>query len=904
MLWSVLCVAVLAALAAASQAFSAEIAATDRVAAVKITGLTTINEQEVRDVIEIAPGDPFSLESVDAAVSRLRKWGVFDAIDVYPSMSPEGVIIDFNLEEATIVASIELSGNYPFIETKIRKYFTLHAGDIYTHDSIEEQIDRIKEFYLRQGYVGTDVFVEEERRPDDNQVLLTFHIRRGDLLRYREIQVEGNHAFPLGRFVSVINTWKPFSEQRLRASIRDLKDVYHSHGYPRAKISIKRKHIDFDALKVDLTLEVNEGPHVVVVFPGHHRTGTRLLRKTITIFKEGSIDQYEIEASEDAIKELLKNRGYPNAQVTSEQHQRHDGTIVIAFNVEEGPASLIRKLSLEGNRDVSSGEIKENMRNREMSISRQGAYLPEAMPQDDEQIYNVLKRKGFLDAKVGDWEVKPSDQGFALNVTVPIDEGPRTMVSEVQFAGDSSFSDKKLLDVLKIKPGKPLDEPGLPDDQERLARFFSDNGYPYATVQQSWERDAEGGAIIRYDIEEGPLVRIGHILIVGDVLTSQKAIKRAMDIGEGDPFSYRKIVDSQLNIRRLGPFDLVSIETIGISERKDTVHLKVKVEEQKPFLIDVGLSYSTQESITGTLSFSNINAFGWAKTNSLKLTAGKKLSRAEIAWLDPRFLGSSIEMATSGWVQYKQQPAYTFMQIAGAVGWAKRFSRLGFSVRWELDRNYFVEGDSTAADADSLRDSTISNLALFTSYDRRDSFSEPTKGFFTGAGVNIYDEIKGANANFVKFTWQFEYDQKIINPLVLSTALRFNRIQDIGNNVSVPTNELLFLGGNDTIRGFDLDSLGPVDANGKATGGRTRWIVNEELRIGLFKHFGAVIFYDMGSLTNDFSEINATTIRNSIGFGLRYLTPVGPIRAEYGFKLDKGTNEGIGKFHFTFGYVF
>jgi len=899
-----LCVALLAALAIANAAALAQKADGEQVAEVKISGLVNLDEKAVRDIIDISPGDSFSLERVDIAVERLRKWGIFDAIDVYPSASPEGIVLVFNLEEATVVASIDITGNYPYIETKVRKYFTLHAGDIYTPDSVQEQVDRIKEFYLRQGYVGTEVYVEEERRPDENQLVLTFHIRHGDLLRYRKIAVEGNHAYPRGRFASVVNPLKPFSEQRLRQSLRDLKELYQNHGYPRAKITVKDKHIDFEALRIDLTLAVNEGPHVAAIFTGQHRVSGRRLKKTITIFKEGSIDQYEIESSEDAIKALLRSRGYPDAQVSSKQSERPDGTIVIAFNVDEGPAQQIRVLKFEGNRDVGSKELRTNITNREMSFSRNGAYFPEAVQDDDEQMTAVLRRKGFLEGRVGEWDVKPSKQGFALDVAVPIEQGPQTIVGAVDFAGNDSFDKKKLLDALKIRPGKPLDEPGLPDDRERLVKFYADHGHPYATAQQGWEHDDNGRAVIRYNISEGPLVRVGDILIVGDVLTSQKAIKRAMDIKEGDPFSYKKIVDSQLNIRRLGPFDLVSIETIGISERKETVHLKVKVEEQRPFLIDMGLTYSTDNSMTGTLAFSNINAFGWAKTNSLKLTAGRKLSRAEVAWLDPRFVGSSVEMATSAWIQYQQQPAYTYMQMAGAIGWAKRYSQLGFNVRWELDRNYFVEGDSTAADADSLRDSTISRVALFASYDRRDNFSEPTKGYFTAAGVDIYDEIKGQQANFAKFSWQFEYDQKLIRLVIFSSALRFDRIEDIGHNVSVPTNELLFLGGDNTIRGYDYDSLGPLDANGKATGGRLRWIVNEELRVRLFKHFGGVIFFDMGSLTNNFSEINGFSIRKSIGVGLRYLTPVGPIRLEYGFKLFNRTGEPMGKLHFTFGYVF
>lgn len=221
-----------------------------------------------------------------------------------------------------------------------------------------------------------------------------------------------------------------------------------------------------------------------------------------------------------------------------------------------------------------------------------------------------------------------------------------------------------------------------------------------------------------------------------------------------------------------------------------------------------------------------------------------------------------------------------------------------------MDRNYFIQGDSVAANADSLSNNTISRVSLSASFDSRDSFSDPKKGFYTLGATDIFNEIKGNEANFFKFSWQGENDLNFLSRFVLSTALRFDRIQTVGKNVAVPTNELYFMGGDYTLRGYAEDSLGPKDASGKAVGAKTRWVVNEELRLRLWRSLSWVTFFDLGSLTNSFSDISSDSIRKSIGFGLRYMTPVGPIRAEYGFKLLQRTNESIGRFHVTFGYVF
>ncbi len=876
------------------------------VSRIEITGLTTISEAVVRDVIPIKTGDEFSFKKIDDAMSYLRKWGVFDAIEASPSIEDGGVLIRFYLEEAIIVESVNITGNYPYIENKIRKYLSLHAGDVYVPDRVDEQIERIKAFYKRQGYINTDVLSEIIPVPEVNGVEIIYHIRRGEQLRYNKIVVEGPKAYPKGRVVSEINPFKPYSERRLRDALRDTKEFYRKHGYPKIRIKVIEKTFDFEKRKVNLTIDVHEGPHVILKFIGSPQISRKQLRKSITILDEGVIDDFEIEMSCDEIKKLLKKKGYPDAEVSGDKRLLENGAIEIAFKIDAGIPKKIRFINFEGNDDVSTEALQKKMHNKTMALGRSGAFYPEYVSDDDESIESQMNRHGYLNPSIGEWKVKPTEQGYALDITIPIDAGQQVTVKRMNFNGKISFAKKRLLKAIGAREGKPFNEPGVEEDREKLQRFFADNGYPYATVEANWELDQENAeAVINYNAMEGPLVKIGKILIVGDVLTSQKAIKQAMSLREGDRFSYKKVIESQLNIRRLGPFASVNVSTIGLEDKRKVIPLRVKVEEQRPFMVDLGFNYSTDEQFTGSLTFTNVNAFGWAKTNQFDLTAGQDLTRAELVWHDPRFFSSSFEMTTNTWVQYKKKPAYSYIQMAGAIGWFRRYRRFGFLFRWEMDRNYFITGDSVAADADSLRNNTISKVSLSSSYDSRDSFSDPTKGFFTLGSADIFNEIKGDSADFFKLSWEGENDLSPFSRITFSTGFRFSRILTLGRNVSVPSNELLFLGGDDTIRGFGEDSLGPVDANGRATGGRLRWIFNEELRIRIIGRFALAGFFDMGSLTDSFSAIGwDTTVRRSAGLGIRYITPVGPIRLDYGFKLDRRAGESRGRLHFTFGYVF
>ncbi len=877
----------------------------ERIVAIEVTGSSVTDEQLIRDVLPCKEGDVYDPALVARAQKHLIKWGPFRKIEERVTRRDGGVVVSYTLEDTVVVAAVDITGNYPYIENKVRKYLTLNVGDAYSAEKVQEQVDRIQEFYAREGYVDTVVTVNEEEAATENNVILTFQIHKGRLLRYAAIDIEGNTAWPKGRFVSAINTYEPYSEKRLRNSIKALTALYHAHGYPRAKIRITRKDINLETNRVYLALAIDEGTYIDARFRGNKRLSDAQLRKIITIFKEGSYDSFEIEESVKALTAHYRVRGYPEAAVEAIKTKVNEDYYIITFDINEGPSRYIKQIEFEGNEHVDADDLEKDMKTLQHAIGRSGALMEGHIEEDRETILKNFAKEGYLDARVDDWQVAPTEQGFAYDITIPVEEGAQTIVGSVTFDGRDTAPEKDILETLKLKKGAPYNPLILPDEKQRVTMYYADHGHPYVEVAQDVTVDpATHTAAIAYTIDEGPEVRIGEILIVGDVLTSQNAIKKAMELKPGDLFSYQKLIDSQLNIRRLGAFTSVRIETLGIEERQTTVHLKVSVNEERPFSLNIEAAYATDESFTGTLAFTNLNSFGWAKRTFLRLTGGKKLSRAELGWVDPRFLSSPFEMSTIAWIQHRVRPTFNYVQLGGTMGFFRRFSRIGLYFREDVTRNYFVEGDSVAADAESLRNNTISRTAVSASYDTRDNYADPTRGFYSLGELDFYNEIKGNNAHFMKLRLALEYDIPFWRRLIFSSAGRFDHITTYGQTVSVPTNELLYMGGDDTVRGFSEDSLGPTNAAGQATGGRLRFIINEELRFRVFKNFHVAGFLDVGSLTDTFSQIDLDSVRESAGMGLRYMTPVGPIRLDYGFVLDRQAGESVGRLHFTFGYVF
>jgi len=862
----------------------------------------SITEDEVKSFLPVKTGDVYSPQKLDQAIDYLHKWGIFEAINVETRATASSVELDIFLKEAVLIGEIDIAGNYPYVEPKIRKHMTMRAGDIYTAERIDEQINRIKQFYEREGFLNTKVYATQEWNESTGDVSVTFRIKYGSILRYGNIEISGNQAYPNGRIISAINPLRRYKPREFSEAIRKVTDFYHSHGYPRAYIHVEKKEIDVEKRRINVSLHMNEGPHVKVAFKGNEGFSNRKLRKLVTIYKEGSFDEFELETSAKELVEYYNLYGYPDASVSFSRADVSDKNVLIEFTINEGKKLTVVKLDVEGSERLPAAKIKKKIKTQEISLFNKGAFNKGLLAEDTDLIKKYYESEGFLNAEVGKPAVQENRDGLA--VTIPVAENDRTIVQNIVFNGNTSFPDKAILKKLKTRAGKPLNPFLLAEDKQAVLMFYGDNGHPYAEMKQFADLGPDSSATIRYEITENDAVKIGKVVVVGNILTAMKSIKKALSIKEGEPFSYDKISRGQLSLRRLSAFVTVNIEPIGLAEREKVVNIRVKVEEAKPFILDFEGGYSTDLGLRGTIDFINVNAFGRAKRFHLLLMGGSQLSQGQATFTDPTFAGSDVEFSTSAWLKYQKEPAFNYLQPGLGFGFFRRFHRTGLSAKYELMKNYFVGGDATAASEESLRDNTVSKITLSPSFDTRNSFSEPTRGIYTKAEGSVFIEMTKKDANFFKFRYLFGQYNGFLRYFVFTNNARFDKIFTVAAATSVPANELLFLGGDDTIRGFTNNSLGPQDTNGNATGGEFRWIYNAELSLKPTKNWRLVGFFDIGALTNAFDQMTWDQVRYSTGPGLRYITPVGPVRLDYGIKLNRRTGEDFGRLHFTFGYVF
>lgn len=872
------------------------------VADIQLEGSSPTSKKRLLRLIPLQKGDDFDPAKLSRGVDTLRGLEIFEGVEAKTTSRPEGIFISIKLSEAKIISSININGHYPYIEAKIRKRLDLQVGEIWDSQRIEEQKKRIARFFERKGFYNTEVDVKTKPTDRKKHIQVLFNIRKGIRLRIEKVLYEGNASVPGGGLYAFIKPMDIYSETRMKNAAREMTQFYRNKGYLKVKVGITGKEIHWGRRRVALKVQIVEGPRVKVFFKGTRSYRLKTLKETITLFKEGNFDSIELKESARALRERFRQDGFTKAKVAFEKKKITPDFTHITFNIQPGRQTFIRKIEFEGNRSLSDHKIRKNLLNKEHSLTQKGVLNKEFLEEDKKLAKEVYQSEGYPYANISDPKVDLSPSEARVTITYPVEEGPLVRVEKIRLDGMDPSFEKEIFKTFINRKGKPFNKAILPAEKEQVEIFYKNHGYPYVQVEQSVEMLENQPATIQYIVEPGLFVTIGEIIFIGDVLTGVRPMKQAMGIRSGEPYNEQKILQAELNLRRLGVFTAVQVKPLGLEEKGGVIHLTVKVEERPPFVADLQTQFSTDRKYTGTFLFTNYNSFGWAKQTRLGLTGGLEKNRAELSWLDPKFSGSDFQMSLASWLDYEKRSIDTTIQAGGALSFFRQYRRFGFLTRYQLKRTYVLEGQP--ADPRSRRDSTLSEIGLSGSYDRRNSFADPEKGYYSLVGFKIFNEIAGARADFAKLKGAHSHYWSPFHFLTFATTLRADRIQDLIKAASIPQQELFGLGGDDTVRGFKEDRAGPLNANGNPLGGQTRIIFNQEMQLRLFSSLQTAIFYDGGTLTETWDDIDLGTYRHSFGFGARYITPVGPIRADYGIILDRGPNENFGRFHLTFGYLF
>lgn len=686
----------------------------------------------------------------------------------------------------------------------------------------------------------------------------------------------------------------------------DLKTIYNVGIYQDVKVEKSRTDKG-----VVLTYVVVEKPTVREVrVIGNVEIKADKIKEAIPLKPNSVFSNGLLAMSEKKIKKLYADEGYYLAEVTATAAKSGKNGEQVSFSIKEGKKVLIKRILFEGNRVFSARKLRKQMETKEKWflswITGAGTYKEEALKNDVNRLSDLYYNNGYINVKVGEPKVRLLDDKSGLEVTIGITEGDQFRTGAIDFKGDLLESKEKLGSLVTLKKGEIFSREQLRNDVVTFTDLYGDKGYAFTNVVPLTKVDQEKKIVdITFDFEKGDKVFIEKINISGNTKTRDKVIRREFRVAEGDLYSVTAIKKTKQNLANLGFFEEATIATSkGSSDNK--LNLNAEVKEKSTGQFSIGAGYSSSDGIIGQASIQQNNFLGLGLKGTLAASMGGKTQLYNMGLSDPYFLDTNW---TLGFDVYRSEREYedysrrvTGADIKGgyrfsdelSTFWMYKFEKKSlFDLSTNLQANPGLLGESSG---------TTGSLYGSLTLDRTDYKLDPSRGY-TGTVSAEYAGL-GGNQRFSRFIGQ----SSVYFPLMWSTVLSLRG--ELGyvmrDGKEIPIDEKFYLGGINTLRGYETRTVSPVK-NGVYIGGVKEAVFNIDYVFPIIKEAGlkGVLFFDAGNSYDAGQQIFSKMLM-SYGLGFRWYSPMGPLRLEYGFPLNPrdGIDKKGGRFEFSIGGFF
>ncbi len=711
---------------------------------------------------------------------------------------------------------------------------------------------------------------------------------------------------------------------KVQQGIERLGKFYADRGYLEARVRVRRSPRD-EEREMDLALSISAGPVVQFAFEGYSPSD-KLRKQVRQIWNEGFIDAQRTEDSVQAIREHLVAQDLLAAEVTTGISRLPQGEKQVLYRVESGVKYSNVETVFEGAEGLKPGFLSDTI---------EEAGLADSVYTDPSEVVSALvslyREYGFLEAKVSQPRYELDASTATGRVIIAVKEGPEFKVGELTFSGNRAVPETDLRAEVTLAPGTSFRTESLNTTVSRLEEFYWTRGYNDVVINYALQRkSAEGQIDLDFRIIENRQEVVRDISIEGRHETSEKFVRNQLTIGDGEVLDFNKTNKSRRNLYGTGAYALVDIQTDRVEQataapetEPTPVDLRVSLREVKPFDIRYGAFFDTDRGPGFIADFANRNTLGAARVVGVRTRYDSDIRELRGYFSQPLLRRLPLKTNVVGFV--RREIFDTF--ITDRTGFSfQQETYLGLSTI--LSYGYRFERTNTFdKDPESLFKVPPFNVAPLTfSYTRetRDEFLDATRGSFISHALEYSPEGIGSDIRFVKYFGQyFKYfplskpaevplSGGLLRPRwVFVTAARAGLAKGLGGQNLIRT-ERFFAGGGTTMRGFEQNTLGPVDFLGDPAGGDAVFILNNELRFPLAGIFEGVGFLDLGNVYTRVADFNPFDARSAAGFGLRVRTPYFLLRLDYGLKLKINPGDPIfgvppekrGAFFFSIGQAF
>jgi len=866
--------------------------------AIEVEGLSRIKEDELLDMICLRVGDPGDVGILRNGIKRAFKKGIFQDIKAVVEPYEAGIKLRLIVKEVPVVDHIAIKGNRYVSKRKIKKTFIFKEGKDFKEGYIDKAKVELLNFYHRRGFPDANVKVTVESDDAPEKVNIILLIEEGQPLIIKSINIP-----PDVRGYLRISEGDIFDIDILENDIKRLKGYYKKQKYIKPVIG------PYEFKDGELIIPVVPGPKLDVVFKGNDVFSSKELLKEVPFLDEEEVTGELLQETADRMKKLYQKKGYYYAQVIGGIEAK--GEIVkVVFFIFEGERVVLRKIGFEG---IS---ISPDIIRAIIPLEENKPFDETLLSDSKESIIRFYNALGYIHADVTDIRKDFINRGNELNIVFVIHEGYQIKVEEINIIGNSAISTSEIINILHIKKGEPYNEVDIGDDRYRILSIYNQNGYINAYVDVESIIDADK-AFITFKITENEPFVFGKVIIRGNDKTKAKIIRREFVIKEGDPYNYEAIFKTRQSLYKLGLFTDVSIEPLETAgkekEKVRTQDVIIDLKEGNPGAVEMGVGYGEYEALRGFLDISYRNLGGYNRQIGLRTELSSIKRRFILNFREPWLFNKPLlplnvflikEDVRSVNLDTKEV-MYKIDRMSLLIGIDKELTEhLKASLNYEYS---FVETTDVKPGVILSREDTgtlgISSVSPSLFYDTRDNPFDPTSGSLKGIVLKFASNAFFSETEFIKAILQGSWYFQIKRGIIFAFGLKGGVAHGLGDTAELPIVERFFLGGRTTVRGYNQDTLGPKGIGDNPTGGNVFALANAELRLSLWKGFGMVIFVDSGNVWERVDKIDSV-FRYTTGVGLRYTTPVGPIRIDYGHKLNKEVGESAGEIHFSLGHAF
>lgn len=658
-----------------------------------------------------------------------------------------------------------------------------------------------------------------------------------------------------------------------------------------------------------ITFKVHEFPLIrKIEFVGNDKLAQKKLRPLVKMRVPQIYNRAKVNDAVADLKAAYIKDGFHAVKIEPELTSEGDNEATLVFQISEGRKVLIREIKFVGNTVLKKRRLMKKIETRERWflswLTGRGAYQQETMEIDIERIKAAYHDVGYQDVKVKPAKVTLVNDKY-LDIEIEIEEGSQYRVGLIDVKGDLIDTKENLLAQIKLHPGEVFSRDLLHKSIISLTDFYADSGYAYANIAPLTTKHRDELLIdLNLDVEKNTQVFIERIQIHGNSKTRDKVIRREVPLLEGDMYSARKVKDANRRIRNLGFFDEVNLTNKPGTTDGDII-LDVEVKEKPTGTFSVGAGYSSVDKLVAQGSVTQDNFLGTGVRLSLSASLGSLSTTYSLSLTDPYFLDTEWTLGGEIYKSEREYDDYDDYRTGGAIraGHAiTRNSKLFLTYRYEEKEILNVAaGVTSPIILDAVGKSSLSSLTLELIRNSTDYYQDPSSGGISELTLE-YAGLGGTD-NFVKTTVEHRH----FFPLFWGTV--FSVHGAVGYVVAttdddVPLGEKFYLGGIRTLRGFKSREVGPMDGD-EYIGGEKMGYFNFEYLFPLATDLGVkgLLFYDTGNAWTD-DEDYFSDMRNSVGAGIRWLSPMGPLRLEWGYNLSPRDGERTSVFEFTIGRAF